>query len=70
MGFLTRKKSALKNILSGSLGEPLEMIPSNPAERPFVSGVCITIWTGWFCALTITWHVFVMVMPLWGDLFL
>ena len=46
------------------------MIPSNPAERPFVSGVCITIWTGWFCALTITWHVFVMVMPLWGDLFL
>ena len=41
MGFLTRKKSALKTILSGSLGEPLEMIPSNPAERPFVSGVCL-----------------------------
>ena len=47
MGFLTRKKSALKIILSGSLGEPLGMIPSNPAERPFVSGVCLYYHLDW-----------------------
>ena len=47
MGFLTRKKSALKIILSGSLGEPLGMIPSNPAERPFVGGVCLCNHLDW-----------------------